>query len=265
MNGSTRRPSVAGGRVGGVRIAVAGSSGLIGSQVCGQAEVIGHEVVRMSRTDGVDLLDLDAVADALTGVEAVVDVSRPERMDLASARRFFTTVARNLGAAGRAAGVSRTVVLSIVGVDRGQDYDWYVATLAHEQATLEHAPGARVLRTTQFHEFPDQVLHRALAGREPTGSVEIMDVPTQPVDSAEVARALLDLATDPHAESRQLAGPRPERLVDLVRELVTHDGLGVTVLPGTAPASMASGSMLPAPGVPTAGVDWHTWLRDRRA
>jgi uncharacterized protein YbjT (DUF2867 family) len=247
-----------------MKIAVAGSSGLIGSQVCRQAEAAGHEVVRMSRTEGVDLLDLEAVTKALTGVEAVIDVSRPGQMELSAARSFFEKVARNLGDAGRATGVQRTVVLSIVGIEDGQDYDWYVATLAHEQAIRDHAPGARVLRTTQFHEFPGQVLQRALAGRQRTGTVEIMDVPTQPVDSAEVARALLEMATDPDSDSRQLAGPQRERLVDLVRELVAHDGLDLTVLPGLAPASMAGGSMLPGPDVPTVGVDWHTWLRDRR-
>lgn len=248
-----------------MRIAVAGASGLIGSQLCRQAEAAGHEVVRLSRTHGVDVLDADAVASAMAGVDAVVDVTRPDAMDLASAREFFTTVARNLATGGRAAGVGRSVVLSIVGIDRSQDYDWYVATLAHEQATREHAPGARVLRTTQFHEFPGQVLARALAGREPTGTVEIMDVPTQPVESAEVAHALLALATDPGAGDQQLAGPQVERLPDLVRDLAAHDGLDVTVRPGPAAASMAGGSMLPDPGTPTAGVDWHTWLRERRS
>lgn len=148
-------------------------------------------------------------------------------------------------------------------MDRGQDYDWYVATLAHEQAIREHAPGARVLRTTQFHEFPGQVLQRALAGRAPSGTVEIMDVPTQPVDSVEVARALVEIATDPDAGDRQLAGPRSERLVDLVRGLVAHDGLDLTVVPGAAAASMAGGSMLPGPDVTIAGVDWRTWLGHR--
>ncbi|GAB3927291.1 nucleoside-diphosphate sugar epimerase [Microlunatus endophyticus] len=248
-----------------MKIAVAGSSGLIGSQVCRLTEASGHQIVRMSRTDGIDLLDVEAVTKALTGVEAVIDVSRPAQMELSAARNFFEMVARNLGDAGRATGVQRTVVLSIVGIEDGQDYDWYIATLAHEQAIRDHAPGARVLRTTQFHEFPGQALQRALVGREPTGTVEIMDVPTQPVDSAEVARALLEIAIDPDAGSRQLAGPQQERLVDLVRELVVHDGLDLTVLPGPAPAvSMAAGSMLPGPDVPTAGVDWHTWLRDRR-
>ncbi|QGN34024.1 SDR family oxidoreductase [Microlunatus sp. Gsoil 973] len=246
-----------------MKIAVAGSSGLIGSQVCRRAESLGHDVVRLSRSDGVDLLDSEAVSGALVGVDAVIDVSRPDRMELAPARSFFTTVARNLGAASRDVGVRRSVVLSIVGVDRGQDYDWYVATLSHELETRAQAPGSRVLRTTQFHEFPEQVLQRALAGREPTGPVEIMDVPIQPVDSAEVARALVDLATDPDADDRELAGPRIERLVGLVRDLVEYRGRDLIVLPGPAPASMAGGSMLPGPDAQTAGVDWHTWLRDR--
>lgn len=246
-----------------MRIAVAGSSGLIGAQVCRRAQAAGHDVVALSRTDGVDLLDVEAVADALTGVEAVVDVVRPSVTDLASAREFFETVARNLAVVGRRAGVRRTVVLSIVGIDHGQDFDWYVATLAHERATVEQSPGACVLRTTQFHEFPGQVLDRALAGREVEGSVEIMDVPIQPVDSAEVARALLDLATDPDAGDRQLAGPRPERLVDLVADLVVHDGMDLEVRAGPAPASMAAGSMLPDADVTIAGVDWHTWLEGR--
>lgn len=246
-----------------MRIAVAGSSGLIGSQVCQLARAAGHEVVAISRSDGVDLLDVDALAQALVGVDVVVDVTRPSQMDLASARGFFTTVARNLAVEGRRAGVQRTVVLSIVGVDRGQDYDWYVATLAHEQATREQAPGPRVLRTTQFHEFPGQVLRRAIAaGREP-GRVEIMDVPLQPVESAAVAGALLDLATDPAADDRQLAGPRAERLCALVRDLIAHLGLELEVVPGPAPRSMAGGSMLPGSDATIAGVDWRTWLRSQ--
>lgn len=245
-----------------MRVAVAGSSGLIGSQVCRLVQAAGHDITRLSRREGVDLLNAAAVTDALAGADVVVDVSRPSRMDLDSARQFFTAVARNLAAAGTVAGVHRTVVLSIVGVDRGQDYDWYVATLAHERAIQDLAPGPRVLRSTQFHEFPGQVLDRASGGRA-SGTVEIMDVPIQPVDSVEVARALVDLATDPDAGDRQLAGPRVERLVQLVTDLVAYQRLALVVRPGPAPASMAAGSMLPGPDVPTAGVDWHTWLQDR--
>ena len=44
-----------------------------------------------------------------------------------------------------------------------------------------------------------------------------MDVPTQPVDTAEIVRVLLDLATGDVDRDVELAGPKPERLVDLVR------------------------------------------------
>lgn len=246
-----------------MRIAVAGSSGLIGSQVCRLAHEAGHHVIRLSRRDGVDLLDAEAVSRALVGAEAVIDVSRPSSMDLPAARAFFRSVASNLAEAGRRVGVSRSVVLSIVGVDRGQDYDWYVATLAHEEATVVEAPGPRVLRTTQFHEFPSQVLARALSQQLASGTVEIMDVPIQPIESAEVASALLELARAPEGGDRQLAGPRVERLPALVADLADHQGLEVSVVAGPAPASMAGGSMLPGPDVPTVGVDWHTWLRER--
>ena len=244
-----------------MRIAVAGSSGLIGAQVCRLAEGAGHEVVRLSRTDGVDLLDPAQVEVALTGVDAVIDVARPSAMGLEAARDFFVQVARNLGEAAYRHGVRRSVVLSIVGVDEGQDYDWYVATLAHERATVEFAPGARVLRSTQFHEFPGQVLHRGLAeAADVPTAVEIMDVPTQPVASVEVARALVEIASDPGALDRQVAGPRPERLVALVRDLVAHEGRDLEVRPGPAPASMAGGSMLPGSDAVLVGPDWHTWL-----
>jgi uncharacterized protein YbjT (DUF2867 family) len=181
-------------------------------------------------------------------------------MDPDEATTFFTDVATNLAAAARAAGVPRTVVLSIVGVERSQDYGWYVATLAHERATRDHAPGPRVLRATQFHEFPGQVLERS----RQNGRAQIMDMPTQPVASVEVARLLVELATDdgpggPGDGDVQVAGPRRENLVDLVRRLVALRGEHTEVVPVPAPASIAAGSVLPGPDALVRGPDWQTW------
>lgn len=238
-----------------MRIAVAGATGLIGSRLTELARGEGHDVIGLSRRTGVDLTDPAALRDRLDGVGVVVDVTgAPPGADPV---QFFTTVAANLGAAATASGVPRTVVLSIVGVRRSQDYPWYVATLAHENATREHAPRAQVLRSTQFHEFPEQVLRRTAR----SGRAEVMDMPTQPVASREVARMLLDLATGHGDGDVELAGPRPERLVDLVREVVRLRGDGVDVVPVPAPASMASGSILPGADAVIRGVDWTTWAR----
>ena len=237
------------------RVAVAGATGLIGSQVVRLATDAGLEVVPLSRAGGVDLTVPGSVGDRLGGVDAVIDVTRSSAMDQQGAVDFFTQVATNLAAAAHAAGVRRTVVLSIVGVDRSQDYGWYVATLAHEEATRRLAPGPRVLRATQFHEFPGQVLERSRQG----GRAVVMQMPTQPVDSHEVARLLLELATDELHGDVELAGPRREDLVDLVRRLVRLRGEDVQVGAGPTPASIASGSVLPGPGALVRGVDWQTW------
>jgi uncharacterized protein YbjT (DUF2867 family) len=240
------------------RIAVAGATGLIGAQVVRAASAWGHEVIALSRSNGVDLTDPSSIGDRLRGVDCVIDVTRSPSMEERAAEQFFTAVAANLGAAARAAGVRRAIVLSIVGIERSQDYGWYVATLAHERATREHAPSARVLRATQFHEFPGQVLSRARRG----GRAQIMDMPTQPVASAEVARLLVELASDDTKGDVDLAGPRRESLVDLVRRLVALRGEEVEIEAIPAPRTMASGSVLPGPGAVFRGVDWETWARE---
>ncbi|MGN6574801.1 MAG: SDR family oxidoreductase [Nocardioides sp.] len=239
----------------GRRIAVAGATGLIGSQVVQHATGLGHVVVGLSRTQGVDLTDPPAIGDRLQGMDAVIDVTRSPSMNQDEAVEFFTTVATKLGAAARTAGVPRTVVLSIVGIEQSQDFGWYVATLAHERATREQAPGPRVQRATQFHELPGQVLERSRQG----GRAAIMDMPTQPVASAEVAKLLVDLATDDGHGDLEVAGPRQENLVDLVRRLVALRGEQTEIVPAPAPASMAGGSVLPGADALIRGVDWQTW------
>jgi uncharacterized protein YbjT (DUF2867 family) len=242
-----------------MRIAVAGATGLVGSQVTSLALKEGHEVVELARQTGFDLTDpyTGRIQAALAGVDAVVEVTSFPAIDEATAAEFFTTVATNLGHAATAAGVRRSVVLSIVGLDDSQDYPYYRAKLAHERATRAVAPGALVLRATQFHDFPRQLLE----WNTDNGVAQIMDVPTQPVDTAEIALVLLDMATGAIDRDVDLAGPKPERLVDLARRYAAHIGSDVTVEPSEAVASMAGGSMLPqGDDVLIRGVNWQTWL-----
>ncbi len=198
-----------------MRIAVAGATGLVGSQLTALARKEGHEVVEIARQTGFDLTDADTgrLETALQGVDAVVEVTSFPAIDEVAATDFFTSVAANLGRAATAAGVRRSVVLSIVGIDESQDYPYYRAKLAQEHATREAAPGALVLRATQFHDFARQMLEWNTDG----GVARIMDAPTQPVDTAEIARVLLDMATGALDRDVDLAGPKPERLVDLVQ------------------------------------------------
>jgi uncharacterized protein YbjT (DUF2867 family) len=58
-----------------MKIAVAGSTGLIGTQLTTLARKEGHDVVEIARQTGFDLLAPDNLEQALTGVETVVDVT----------------------------------------------------------------------------------------------------------------------------------------------------------------------------------------------
>lgn len=239
-----------------LRIAIAGSTGRIGRQVDALATAAGHKTVGLARSQGFDLTRPDGLAEALSGVAAVVDVTSSPSQDEDVATEFFEAVATNLGRAATDAGVRRTVVLSIVGVDRSPDYGYYRAKLAHENATRAAAPAAVVLRATQFHDFAGQMLEWNRDGQV----VRIVDVPSQPVDSAEVARLLLELATSEEAADTDLAGPGVERLVDQVRRLVELRGEDLVVEAVDAPASMAAGSMLPGPDALIRGPRWEDWL-----
>ncbi|RNL81335.1 SDR family oxidoreductase [Nocardioides marmorisolisilvae] len=243
-----------------MRIAVAGATGLIGSKLSQLAAGEGHEVVAIARETGFDLLTGDGLDAALTGADVVVDVTQSPTLDEAEASTFFETVARNLGESAHRVGVPRTVALSIVGADKSPDYGYYVAKVAQENAHRRYSPEPVVLRATQFHEFAGQMLGWNRSG----STTSIIDVPTQPVATAEIVRLLLDLATGARTGDTELAGPKVEQLVDQVRELVRRSGEDLEVVAVPGPPSMAGGSMLPDDAALLRGPDWLTWLDEQQ-
>jgi hypothetical protein len=92
------------------------------------------------------------------------------------------------------------------------------------------------------------------------GQTSIIDVPTQPIDTVEIDRVLLDLATGARAGDTEIAGPSEGSLVGEVRELVRRRDLDVEVVAVAGPPTMAGGSMLPGPGAEVRGITWQEWL-----
>src|SRR5437763_8931470 len=94
------------------KIAVAGATGRVGRHVVEVLEAGGHDIVAMSRSSGVDVVTGDGLAEALAGVEIVIDVASTPSPDQKEATEFFTAAARNLHEAGERADVQRMVVVS---------------------------------------------------------------------------------------------------------------------------------------------------------
>jgi uncharacterized protein YbjT (DUF2867 family) len=244
-----------------MKIAVAGATGRVGSHTVDALREGGHEVVPISRSGGVDVITGEGLAEALAGVEAIVDAATPPTPE--GALEFFTTSAQNLHSAGSDAGVQRLVVVSIIGTDNFRE-GYNAAKLAHERATLAGPIPARVLRAAQFHEFVEVLVDWGTQG-------EVSYVPkmrTQLVAARTVAEELAALATDPSAVPgpiAEIAGPREESMVEAARLLVSsRDGSSLQIVPsqfeGDPDGLYEQGVLLPGPNAKLAGPTFEEWL-----
>ncbi|MEV4222351.1 NAD(P)H-binding protein [Nonomuraea sp. NPDC049725] len=243
------------------RIAVAGATGRLGRHVVDVLTERGHEVVPMSRATGVDVITGAGLADALTGVEVVVDVASWHASDEEAATEFFRASARNLHEYGRQAGVARIAVASIIGVDRATA-GFLAAKKTHEELLLSGPLPVRILRAAQFHEFVGQLLDWQ------QGDVAYVPaLPTQLVACRAVAEELAGLALgpepDPGAPIPEIAGPRREILAEAAALLGARRGVKVVGVDGAGMPDAeiaAEGAFLPGPHAKLAGPSFQEWL-----
>jgi uncharacterized protein YbjT (DUF2867 family) len=243
------------------KIAVTGATGRLGSQMVDVLEGQGHEVVPIARSKGVDVITGQGLVDALYGVDAVIDLATGPSPDEKEATEFFTTSMRNLQEASAKAGVKRIVLVSIIGIDKFKS-GYNAAKLAQEKAALEGPIPTRIVRAAQFHEFVEQLLDW---GRQ--GDVAyVAAMRTQVVAARAVAEAVAEVLADsePTGPTLEVAGPRPERLVDLARLLSQHRGDSVEVFETKEffPEGDVydSDAPLPGPGAKLAGPTYEEWL-----
>ncbi len=249
------------------KIAVAGATGRLGHHLVEVLEASGNDVVAISRSRGVDIVTGEGLAQALVGVDCIVDAATGPSPEQSAATEFFTTAARNLHEAGENAGVQRMLVVSIIGTD-GSTGGYGAAKLAHERAMLAGPIPVRVIRAAQFHEFVAQLVEWGRQG-------EVSRVPkmrTQLVAARTVAEVLADLAVDPQSASAprssdagtlEVAGPREESLVEMARLLVARLGEGVRIEAVSDPnagEAYESGGLLPGPDAILAGPTFEQWL-----
>jgi uncharacterized protein YbjT (DUF2867 family) len=252
-----------------MKVAVAGATGRVGRYVVDVLKVGGHDVVAISRSDGVDVVTGDGLTEALESVECVIDVASGPSPEQEAATEFFTTAARNLQAVGERAGVQRIVVVSIIGCDRFTT-GYSAAKVAHERAMLSGPIPVRILRAAQVHEFVAQLVEW---GRQSDVSY-LPKMRTQLVAARTVAQAIVDLATGPESVPApgssattipEIAGPREENLVDMAKLLVARRGdpvriEGVSDLADPDRELYETGALLPGPDATLAGPTFEEWL-----
>ena len=249
------------------KIAVAGATGRVGRHVVDVLEERGHDVVRMSRSTGVDVVTGEGLREALVGVDTIVDTASWPTNEQKPATDFFVAASRNLQEAGERAGVQRIVVVSIIGADR-VSAGYIASKIPHEQAMQAGPIPVRILRAAQFHEFVPLFLEWGRQG----DVIYVPQMRTQLVAARTVAEALADLtngsepATD--AGIPEIAGPREESLVNVAKLVAARRGDSVRIESVSDPddpeqAAWASGALLPGPNAVLAGPTFEQWLDSR--
>ncbi|MEU8298987.1 NAD(P)H-binding protein [Micromonospora sp. NPDC048909] len=246
-----------------MKFTVIGGTGLIGSQVVQKLTAAGHEAVPAAPSTGVDLLTGDGLDQALEGAQVVVNVANSPTFDEASLD-FFRTTMGNLLAAGERAGVGHQVILSIVGVDQVPQLDYYRAKTLQEELLRQGPTPYSIVRATQFFEFVNAIM--SWTSDETT--VRLPATPVQPMAAADVAAAVVDVATGaPLGGIRNVAGPDVYALDDLGRltlaaqqdnrTVVTDDSAGMF-------AAVSGDVLIAGPDAHLAPTHYQDWMKSAR-
>ena len=252
-------------------ILVTGGTGTLGRLVVPRLLDAGHDVrvlSRRAREPGAglelvtgDLATGEGIDAAVDGAEIIVHCAGGPRGDGDKARHLVQAASR--------AGARHLVFISVVGADRvpvtsridRAMFGYFASKLAAEQVIAGSGLPWTTLRATQFHDLLFLTV-RQLA------KLPVIPVPAgfrfQPIDPAEVAARLADLALSPPAGLvPDLAGPRVEEMATLLRGYLRahskHRRIVPVHIPGNAARALRAGANL-APDHPAGGRTWEEFL-----
>jgi len=248
-----------------VRVAVAGGTGTVGRHITQACRDAGHEVTALSRRTGTDLTTGEGLDKALDGVDVVIDASNGAALSEGKATAFFDAVTRNLQRSGQSAGVKRLLIISIVNIDKLTGNPYYRAKLAHERFALEGPLPASIIRATQFHEFPVQIMQRSKVG--PVALVP--DFRVQTVAARAVGEVVAEIVvgageTLAPGSTIDVAGPEVSYMPELARKACRRLGWSTKVVPVPVPGrtgrSMRRGGLTPDGPARIVGPTFDDWL-----
>jgi uncharacterized protein YbjT (DUF2867 family) len=248
-----------------MRIAVVGGTGLVGRSTVDVLRRSGHDVVVVARSQGVDVTTGQGLAQALAGVDSVIDVTNAGTRDRDETLRFFESCASHLASAEERAGIKHHLLLSILNVDRYEGNAHLAGKRLQEKIVTSGRVPWTILRAAQFHEFAGMVVDWSREG----DTARVAPMLLQPIAVDEVAKVLAEIAVSPPQRRKiDLAGPQPEDMVDMAKRTMAARGESIRIIPtwrgGIFGPELAGEIMLPGPDARLGSVSFDAWLAGRR-
>ncbi len=244
-----------------MKILVIGGTGLIGSRAIQRLTEHGHEAISASPSSGVNTLTGEGVADAMAGVDVVIDVSNSPSFADDDVMNFFVTSTTKLLAAEKDAGVKHHVALSVVGTDRVPESGYLRAKVAQEKLIRESGIPYSLVHATQFFEFVKGIADSATEG----DTVRLSHASIQPIAADDVAAVVARTAAGtPLNGTLEIGGPEKFGMDELIATGLAAFGDPRTVVTdATAPyfgAVLTGDELIPGPDAELSTTTFSEWL-----
>ena len=248
-------------------ILVTGGTGTLGRHVVTRVRDGGRDVRVFSRHgrlpgDGVeyavgDLVTGAGIAPAVDGIETIVHC--------AGGRKGDDRATANLARAATHAGVRHLVYISVIGADRIPQaglidrvmFGYFGSKRVAEQVVTGSGLPWTTLRAAQFYDLILTVVRQM-------ARLPVVPIPSgvrfQPIDAAEVADRLVELALGPPSGLvPDVAGPRVYGVADLLRSYLRTQGKDRAMMPLWIPGQAARAVRAGANLNPERAVGRRTW------
>ena len=199
-----------------MKVAITGGNGFVGAALADELVKLGHEAVKLSRRNGGDVADLDAMRAAFDGCDAVAHCAGINReIGEQTYERIHVQGTRNVVEAAQQAGVKRIVLVSFLRARADCGSAYHESKFAAEEIVRKAGLSYVIFKPGVIYGHGDHMLahlKRAFHTFPVFAFVGMRDKPVAPLHVRDMSALLLAGLTDDRLLNQTFAAIGPETI-----------------------------------------------------